>query len=147
IGVGQVLCGQQILLRSVLDGSLASYPHRRCPLGLSPHELSIEGTPHHNFRSDVPCIPPTTWSVCAHRWPQHRRGSRSFSLEEEYYHWRASAVGPRCVQIAVPRHAATSLPLGRGVTSSARASCKWHPAERSHRLLSFRPGPSAWFAL
>ena len=37
IGVGEVLFGQQILFLEALDGSPASHPHPRCPLGSSPH--------------------------------------------------------------------------------------------------------------
>src|SRR6266566_2415618 len=37
IGVGQVLCGQQILFRSSLDGSQGSHPHPRYQPGWSPH--------------------------------------------------------------------------------------------------------------
>ena len=37
IGVSQMLFRQQILFRSVLDGSQASHPHPHCRLGSSPH--------------------------------------------------------------------------------------------------------------
>ena len=37
IGVSQMLFRQQILFRSVLDGSQASHPHPRSQLGSSPH--------------------------------------------------------------------------------------------------------------